>query len=311
MESPFTRRQVRFRKRLKSAARRLPFVKRGRLYSVVFAPPGDSGGVKSLYHLSNWLDRLGPSGIAPFDGDHLVSWFSHQCRLFQDDYRPDLVVYPEIFQPRLAGDFFHLCFALGRFKPVEPHADLVVTKSPDMADWVKSHQPRLPVKVIAPGISRQIFEYDGRPKQDIICYMTRPHKHPETAALLRARYGDKLMEITGKSEAQVAEILKNAKVFVWRGICWNGIHKESSPRPPKEALVAGCNVVGLAEDLHARHNLDFGIRCANEAELIETAGLALQLPVPSVAERAVVRDSECEARDWIELLKTLKLENRL
>ena len=179
-----------------------------------------------------------------------------------------------------------------------------------MAEWIHSHQPRVPVKVIAPGIRRKIFEYDGRPKEDLICYMTRPHKHPETAALLRARYGAKLVEIAGKTEAEVADLLKRAKVFVWRGINWNGINKESSPRPPKEALVAGCNVVGLAEDLHARHGLDLGIRCANEAEVIEAAGAALKLPVPSVAERAVVRDSADEARDWMDLVKSLNLGRR-
>jgi glycosyltransferase involved in cell wall biosynthesis len=130
--------------------------------------------------------------------------------------------------------------------------------------------------------------------------MTRPHKHPEIAQLLRDRYGEKVVEIIGRPESDVAELLKNAKVFVWRGN-----DKEGSPRPPKEALVAGCVVVGLATDLDAAHCTDFGMRCSSVEELIDAAGQALSLPVPSEAERAVVRDAEEEKQGWIELARQL------
>ena len=241
MISPFMHRPVPVRTRIRRVLRGLSFVKRRQIYSVVFAPPGDSGGVKSLYTLSDWLGRLGRSTIVPFDGASLVSWFAHDCRIYNDGYVPDVVVYPEVYQPHLGPRFFHICFALGQFKPIEPHADLVVVKSSGMRDWVKAHQPQLRVELIRPSIHRALFDYDGRPKRDLICYMTRPHKSPETAALLRDRYGDKVVEIVGKTEVEVAEILNRAKVFVWRGY-----ETEASPRPPKEALIAGCRVVGLA-----------------------------------------------------------------
>jgi len=55
---------------------------------------------------------------------------------------------------------------------------------------------------------------------------------------MRERYGDRVVEIISRPEPEVAELLKSAKVFVCRGN-----DKEGSPRPPKEALVAGCVVV--------------------------------------------------------------------
>jgi len=55
---------------------------------------------------------------------------------------------------------------------------------------------------------------------------------------MRERYGDRVVEIISRPKPEVAELLKSAKVFVCRGD-----DKEGSPRPPKEALVAGCVVV--------------------------------------------------------------------
>jgi hypothetical protein len=271
----------------------------GKIDSIVYAPPGDSGGVKSLYTVCGWLGELGKSTIVPFDGNHLVNWFPHRCTIFDEIYTPHVVVYPEVHQPNLGDKYFHICFALGKYGAIQPHADLVVCKTPDMVDWIKAQHPHLSVALIRPSIERSVFEYDGRPKQNLICYMTKPHKHPETAELLRERYGSKLVEIINQPEVTVAEILKDAKVFVWRSN-----DKEGSPRPPKEALVAGCQVVGLESDLHKRFRIDFGIKCATVDELIEKAGEALKLPIPTVQERAIVNDSVAEKEDWLRLVST-------
>src|SRR5262249_2739152 len=155
---------------------------------------------------------------------------------------------PEIFQPHLDGVRYHVCFAVGKYRPIADHADVTVCKSADTVSWVTAQHPRMATVLIAPSIDRSIFEYDGRTKKDLICYMTTPRKHPETAERLRHRYGDRFCEIRDRSEREVAEILKAAKVFVWRGN-----DQEGSPRPPKEALVAGCLVVGLKSDLSDRY----------------------------------------------------------
>lgn len=273
--------------------------------SVVYAPPGYSGGVKSLYTLCSWLSDLGKSALTPFDGDHLVDWFSHHCRMFDGSYRPHLVVYPAIHPVKMERDQFHLCCAFGKYRQIEPHADLVVCKSPDTVDWVRSQNRRLRTVIIQPSIKRSLFGYDGRRKKDQICYMTRPHKFPEMANLLRERYGGKVVEIVNQPESVVAEILKDSKVFVWRGN-----DKEGSPRPPKEALVAGCVVVGLADDLNSRFYTDFGVKCSNVDELVRKAGDALTMAIPDVEQRAVVRDSAQEKRDWLELVRSLDLRER-
>lgn len=268
--------------------------------SVTIAITAKTGGVKSLYSVSEWLSRFGRSCIALVEGAPLASWFKHHCELYDKSYIPDVLIYPEVYQPHFANIKYHICFALGKWRLIEPHADLVVCKSPEIVSWVRQQLPLMPATLIAPSIDRSVFEYDGRLKKEQICYMTRPHKHPETAQLLRQLYGDKLVEIIDASEAEVAEALKDARVFVWRGD-----DKEGSPRPPKEALVAGCVVVGLNSDLHENYMTDFGIRCSTVDELIEMAGEALKMPVPTKEERAVVRDKKEEMEDWLELMKSL------
>lgn len=270
--------------------------------SIVFAPFFQAGGVKSLYSVSQWLNDIGRSSIMPFVEPKLVSWFQHQCELYDYSYAPDVLVYPEVYQPYVAGKY-HICFALGKRTLIEPHANLVVCKSREILNWVRAQHAHISTALILPSIERAVFEYQGSPKQELICYMTRPQKHPETARLLRDKYGDKVLEIVDFSEAEVAAALRAAKVFVWRGD-----DKEGSPRPPKEALVAGCIVVGLESDLNERYHTDFGIRCATVDELIEMAGAALQMPMPTNEQRAVVRDSEDEKQDWLGLLKRLDID---
>jgi hypothetical protein len=259
--------------------------------------------VKSLYAVSQWLNDLGRSTIMPFVEPRLVSWFQHKCELYDYSYAPDVLIYPEVYQPYVEGKY-HICFALGKRSLIEPHANLVVCKSREILSWVREQHSGISTALILPSIERSVFEYDDSPKQEIICYMTRPQKHPETARLLRDMYGSKVLEIVGFSEAEVAAALRQAKVFVWRGD-----DKEGSPRPPKEALVAGCIVVGLESDLNERYHTDFGLRCSTVDELIEMAGEALKMPMPTKEQRSVVRDSEDEKQDWLALLHRLDIES--
>jgi hypothetical protein len=272
-----------------------------RINSVICAPSFVSGGVKSLYSVCEWLSQVGKSRIAPFWASHLASWFEHRCRRYYYSFVPDVIIYPEIYQLHYYLIKYHICFALGKYARIEPHADLVVCKSPAIVSWVKQQHQKMPTAFIAPSIDRSIFEYDGRPKKNQICDMTRPHKHPEIAQRLRRRYGDKLVEIVNFTETEVAEALKDARVFVWVGN-----DKEGSPRPPKEALVAGCVVVGLKSDLHQDYHIDFGVKCSSMDELIEVAGESLTLPLPSLEERAVIRDKKEEMRDWLALINSLQ-----
>jgi hypothetical protein len=270
------------------------------LNSIVFAPPWRGGGTKSLYVACEALSTLGRCAIAPFgDEPRLASWFAHNCQLYDYSYLPDLVVYPEVYQPHIPGRR-HICFFLGKYGQVEPHADLTVCRSQGLISWEKEHNSKVPAVLLLPGIDRKIFAYDGREKRSVIAYMTRPHKHPETAQLLRERYPARIVEIVDRHESEVAELLKEVKVFVWRGT-----DKEGSPRPPKEALVAGCVVVGLAQDLTPGHHTDFGLRCATVEELIEAAGHAFSLPVPTDAERAIIRDVGEEKQDWVRIVTEL------
>jgi hypothetical protein len=277
----------------------------GKIDSLVFSPPLICGGVKSLYSACQWLRHFGCSMISPFGEPELASWFNHECQLYDNSYIPDVIIYPEVYQSPAFEGGYRVCFALGKYGLIKPTADLVICKSHEILNWVKEQHPDIPTALILPSIDRAVFEYDGRPKQEIIAYITRPHKHPETAQLLRDQYGGKVLEIANCSESQVAEALKDAKVFVWRGD-----DKEGSPRPPKEALVAGCNVVGLESDLNEAYHTDFGSRCATVDELILVAGEALKMQMPTEAQRSVVRDGKDEQKDWLELFARLNLPQR-
>jgi hypothetical protein len=257
-----------------------------------------SGGVKSLYAACEALARVGRCTIANYLTSATARWFQHGCRLYDYSYLPTTIVYPEVYQPRLPHITHRVCLALGKYDEVQPQATLTVCRSPEIQTWVARTNPAMPTVVVRPSIDRSTFEYDGRPKQDLICYMTREHKHPETARLLRERYGDRVVEIVNRSEHEVATLLKLARVFVWRGN-----DREGSPRPPKEALVAGCLVVGLQEDLDDRYCTDFGLKCSDLEQLLTMAGVALRMPPPSPEQRAVVRDKQDEIRDWVALSK--------
>src|SRR5437660_1076971 len=144
--------------------------------SIVFAPPFQYGGVKSLYSVCQLLKDVGRSTIRPFGAPTLATWFGHDCELYDYSYSPDVLIYPEVYQPHVSGARYHICLALGKRGMVEPYADLTVCRSREILDWVKKQRPQMPAVLILPSIDRSVFEYDGRPKKDTICYMTRPDK---------------------------------------------------------------------------------------------------------------------------------------
>ena len=268
--------------------------------SVVISTRG-RGCSKSLYAVCEALTGLGQSAIGALQpGTTVATWFHHQCLAYDYSYVPDVLIYPELHQVHYPEVKHHICFVQGRFSEVEAHASLAVFKSPGTLSWARARNPRTSAALIPPGIDRQIFDYDGRPKKEIICFMPRPHRYPETGQRLREQHGAKVVDILGRSEVEVAELLKEAKVFVWRGS-----DKDGSPRPPREALAAGCVVVGLETDLNDDHGTTFGLTCSSVDELVQRAGEALDMPIPSQEERSVIRDKKDELRDWVNLIKQL------
>ncbi|HLM58847.1 MAG TPA: hypothetical protein VK422_22275 [Pyrinomonadaceae bacterium] len=57
--------------------------------------------------------------------------------------------------------------------------------------------------------------------------------------------------------------------------------------------------------LNELYHTDFGVRCSSVEELITKAGEALKMPTPAAEERALVRDSAEEKRDWHSLFHRL------
>ena len=268
----------------------------------VIAPsiPG-TGGVKSLYALAGFLNGEHNCGISHYGPGDFADWFDHDAVEYASTWttKPDLIIYPEDFQPRMK-DVKNVCFALGTTKKIEPHADYVVCKASETVEFAKAYVDSKKIRVIESSIDINTFKYDGREKKEQVAYMLKQHKHPEMAKLLYAKFGPKYVNILDKTEQEVAEILKDSKVFVWRGWAFEG-----SPRPPKEAYVAGCHVVGPTNDLSELYGTDFGHKCVSEEDILKTAERLLTEPVAE-PDLSLIRDSKAEKQDWLDFISEIE-----
>jgi hypothetical protein len=271
----------------------------------VIAPsiPG-TGGVKSLYALAEFLNGEHNCGIIHYGPGGIADWFDHNAVEYDSicSTEPDLVIYPEDYQP-LMGTMKHVCFALGTTKKIEYHADYVVCKSRETVEFAKEFIDSKKIKVIESSININKFKYDGREKKEQVAYMLKQHKHPEMAKLLYSKFGPKYVNIANKTEQEVAEILKDTKVFVWRG--WDF---EGSPRPPKEAYAAGCHVVGPTNDLSEMYGTDFGYKCNSEEHILNTAEMLLTEPVIE-PDLSLIRDGADEKQDWLDFISEIENED--
>src|SRR5262249_41089666 len=173
---------------------------------------------------------------------------------------------PEIFQPHLDGVRYQVCFAVGKYQSIADHADVTVCKSADTVSWVTAQYPRMATVLIAPSIDRSIFEYDGLTKKDLICYMTTPRKHPETAERTAAPIRRQVLRDPRSFRTRSGGDFEGRESL---HLAWQRSGRFAPP--PKEALVAGCLVVGLKSDLSDRYLTNFDTQCATVDEALGLA----------------------------------------
>ncbi len=124
-----------------------------------------------------------------------------------------------------------------------PDLSLVLVVSQDNAEIIKHMFPAAPVHRLHLGIDPVLYYPPQGPKQRRIAYM--PRKRAGDAAsvltLLRLRgalEGWDIVAIEGRSEAETAELLRTATLFL------SFSSQEGFGLPPLEALACGCLVVG-------------------------------------------------------------------
>ena len=119
----------------------------------------------------------------------------------------------------------------------------VVLVSEDNLDYMQYVFPTVASVAVRQAIDPGTF-YSGDPKTRSIAYMPRkrPDEAKEVLAILGARgalEGWDLTPIINRSEAETAEILRRASVFL------SFSHREGYGLPPAEALASGCVVAGF------------------------------------------------------------------
>jgi hypothetical protein len=135
---------------------------------------------------------------------------------------------------------------LDELHPANPYADPrligVLTISEDAESYLQHAFPRVPVVRYTKAVDTSRFS-PGSSKGLELCLM--PRKHHKDAVqiinLLRVRgalEGVELTVIDGLQEPEVAEIMQRSLVFLSLS------HAEGLPRPPMEAMLCECLVVG-------------------------------------------------------------------
>ncbi len=225
-----------------------------------------SGGVRKLYHCVDTLNDAGlDAAIVHARPGFRCSWFENTTRVISASELTlgprDIFVVPEVYgrsicnlPPNVRQVIFNqnayltlssLQNGLAYAAPYTNNPDLalVLVVSQDNADVIRRTFPATPVRRLRLGINPSLYHPPQGPKQRRIVYM--PRKRPDDSAAVLAQLrlrgalnGWNIVAIDGRSEAETAELLRTAKVFL------SFSFREGFGLPPLEALACGCIVVG-------------------------------------------------------------------
>lgn len=225
-----------------------------------------SGGVRKLYHCVDILNAAGlDAAILHARPGFRCSWFENATRVVSARELTlgprDIFVVPEVYGrsicnlPRNVRQVIFNQNAYLTLSSLEnglayaapytnnPDLALVLVVSQDNADVIRRTFPAIPVRRLRLGINPSLYHPPQDPKQRRIVYM--PRKRPDDAAavleqlrLRGALNGWDIVAIDGRSEAETAELLRTARLFL------SFSFREGFGLPPLEALACGCIVVG-------------------------------------------------------------------
>lgn len=234
------------------------------------APDWDrpAGGIRKEYRTVDVLNAAGLSAAIVHDRPGFsCSWFEHDTRVVsagEVQVAPgDVIAVPEVYGasitslPRgVAQVIFNqnayltldALAADGRAAaaPYVANPDLaaVTAVSEHNADLLRRLFPGAPVRHIRPGIDPALHHPGARQAGRRIAYMTRRRSGQAAQVLALLEHAGALADwevvaIDGRSEAEVAEILRGSLLFL------SFSELEGLGLPPLEALACGCAVAGF------------------------------------------------------------------
>ncbi|MCK1335473.1 glycosyltransferase [Bradyrhizobium sp. 38] len=225
-----------------------------------------SGGVRKLYQCVDTLNAAGlDAAILHARPGFRCSWFENSTRVVSASELTlgprDIFVVPEVYGRSICNlprnvrqvifnqnAYLTLSSLENGLAHAEPYTNnpdlaLVLVVSQDNADVIRRTFPAIPVRRLRLGINPSLYHPPQGSKQRRIVYM--PRKRPDDAAAVLAQLrlrgalnGWDIVAIAGRSEAETAELLRTARLFL------SFSFREGFGLPPLEALACGCIVVG-------------------------------------------------------------------
>jgi glycosyltransferase involved in cell wall biosynthesis len=233
----------------------------------VYAPDSNapSGGIRKLYRHVDVLNRHGfTAAIVHQREGFRCSWFANSTPVIYAATSPvtraDFLVFPEVYGPQTAtvapgvrrvifnqnAYYTFSGYPLdGREAPMpytSPDLVAALVVSEDSRAYLGYAFPALRILRLRYGIDPELFAFQAE-KRRAIAYMPRKNAADvgQVINILRCRgvlAGWELVPIQDRSEAAVADILRESQVFLSFG------HPEGFGLPPAEALACGCLVIG-------------------------------------------------------------------
>jgi hypothetical protein len=225
-----------------------------------------SGGVRKFYRCVDTLNAAGLSAsILHAPRGFRCSWFQNTTRVVSAEEITlgprDIFVVPEVFGqsicdlPRNTRQVIFNQNVYLTLKSLEDGSDnaapytnnpelvMVLVVSQDNADVLKRTFPETPVRRLRLGIDSSLYHPPQASKQRRLVYMPRKRREDAAAVLAQLKLrgvlnGWDVVAIDGRSEAETAELLRTARLFL------SFSFQEGFGLPPLEALASGCIVVG-------------------------------------------------------------------
>ncbi|RKQ94101.1 glycosyl transferase family 1 [Solirubrobacter pauli] len=227
-----------------------------------------SGGIRKQYHAVDVLNAAGhPAAVVHERRGFRCSWFEHATTIVAAadvELGPrDVIVVPEIYWPsirRLPRGIRQVIYnqnayltldALAAAGPAaaaayvgNPDLGLVAVVSDENAEVLSHAFPDVPIARVRHSIDEALHHPGAEARPRRIAYM--PRRRGEEARqvleLLRLRgalQGWEVVPIEGRSETEVAELLRTCRIFLSLS------EREGFGLPPCEAIACGCLVVGF------------------------------------------------------------------
>ncbi len=237
--------------------------------TVYYLAPSEStpsGGVRVIYRHVDALNELGiPASVLHDRAGFRCTWFENDTRVQATDdveLQPnDILVVPEFYGVRMQGipdgvrvlvfnqgayhTFDHM--DLGSSASGAPYSNVpdllgILTVSADSEKLLAYSFPGIPIMRARPVVDGTIFHPGSTPGTTQLAFMQsrRKTEREHLLHLLSARGIDwTLAPIAGKSESEVAAILRRSAIFL------SFSDRDGFGLPPAEAMASGCYVIGF------------------------------------------------------------------